>query len=146
MAAMQHSKVVRGGRRRHALQDARRGLQQRHLQALAGRHRGGFQADVASADDQQPLAGDEVRRQRIGVSQAAHHENALQRAAAIHRQTPRPRAGEQHQPVVRNALAVFEHDAARLALDALHALAEKQRGVLLLVPGLGADQDLRRGE
>ena len=140
--AMQRAEVVRGGRRGHALQDARRRFEQRHLQALAGRHGRSLQPDVAAADHQQPPAGHQVRRHRVGIGQAAHQQHALQLAADVGRQAARPRAGEQHQPAVFDMLAAVQPQAPRSAVDARHARAQAQLDLLLLVPGGGADQDL----
>ena len=140
--AVQRAEVVGGGRRGHALQDARRGLEQRHLQALAGRHGRGLQADVAAADHQQPLPGHQVRRHRVGVGQAAHHQHALQIAADVGRQAARPCTRQQHQLAVVDVAAVGQSDAAGRTVDAGDTRAQAQRDLLFLVPGRCTDQDL----
>ena len=139
---MQRTEVVRGGRRGHALQDARRGFEQRHLQALGGGHGRGLQPDVATADDQQPLPGHQVRRHCVGIGQAAHHQHALQVAPDIGRQPPRPRTGQQHQLAVGDIAAVGQQHPARGTVDAGDPRAQPQRDLLFLVPGGGTDEDL----
>ena len=117
MALVERAEIVGRRRRRHAREDARRRLDQRHGEALLAQHRRGLEADVAAADDQRPHAGADPRAESVCIGEVAHEQHARQIAPGLGRQAPRAGARGEGEKVVGKGASVGEADAPRRTVD-----------------------------
>src|SRR6185437_3492941 len=115
-------------------------LQDRHVLAGFAECRGGFQADVAAADDHDALGGRQLLTQVIDVAARAQGEYALQ-ARARTGEVSRPSARGPYQRTVVNDVAVLQDDAAGGGVDRHHRASQQQRDVALAPEGLGPQYD-----
>ena len=134
--SMQLTEIVRGFGRGHPLQDARRHFDQGDLKPQLRAHCRRFQADIATANDEEPAVLNKLRSHFVDIGKRAHGIDTDQIAADRRRQAARPRAGGQRELVVRCALAACTH-GFRSAVDCSDPRASLQ-GDLLVLPERGS--------
>jgi len=92
---------------------------------------GDFQADEASADDDDALARSEFLANRLRVQDRAQADH-IDEIRARNVQLPRARAGRQDQPVPGQGGAAGEFELSPLAVDPRRFVAERQRDAMLM--------------
>jgi hypothetical protein len=128
-------------RTQHRLQ--RRGIRVHHgdlTTELSGRGCD-FGADPAAADDDNLGRSREPRSEAVGVVEIPEVEDAVQPGAGPI-EAPRFRASGQEQPLVADAVAVFEHRLAAVTIDAVHRRARMQLNAVFLVEAVRVNDDL----
>ena len=134
MSRMERAEVVRGLFCRDPLEDAVRHLDQRHVHAALGSHRGSLQPDVAAADNENPPPRGHLRRERVRVRQIAHDVDAGEVTANRGRQTAGDGPGGQGEGVVGDPGSIGQGDDFCPGVDPGRVRAGAQGDLLIIIP------------
>ena len=140
VAGVQVAEVVGGGGGGDAGEDAGGGLENGDVEALLAEDGGGFEADVAAADDEGAGAAREGGGEGVGVGEGAHQQDAGEVAADLGGEAAGGAAGGQREEVVGQRAAVGEGQGAGGGVDGGGGGAEEEGDLLGLEEGGGPEE------